>query len=41
MPPWIDYGLSNQDVGNLINFIRSLNPKPSGSNEKGQTYAGR
>ncbi len=26
MPPWIDYGLSQQDVGNLINFIRSLNP---------------
>jgi sulfur oxidation c-type cytochrome SoxX len=41
MPPWIDYGMSQQDVGNLINFIRSLNPKTPGSGEKGQTYAGR
>jgi hypothetical protein len=41
MPPWIDYGMSQQDVGNLINFIRSLNPKTPGSAEKGQTYAGR
>ncbi|MBI4892435.1 MAG: c-type cytochrome [Acidobacteria bacterium] len=28
MPPWIDYGLSQQDVGDLVNFIRSFNPKP-------------
>jgi sulfur oxidation c-type cytochrome SoxX len=28
MPPWIDYGLSQSDVGDLINFIRSINPKP-------------
>ena len=27
MPSWIDYGLSQQDVGNLINFVRSLNRK--------------
>lgn len=25
MPSWIDYGLSNTDVGNLVNFIRSIN----------------
>jgi high-affinity iron transporter len=25
MPSWIDYGLSQNDVGDLINFIRSLN----------------
>lgn len=25
MPPWIDYGLSKDDVGDLINYIRSLN----------------
>ncbi len=25
MPPWIDYGLTNNDVGDLVNFIRSLN----------------
>jgi mono/diheme cytochrome c family protein len=25
MPSWIDYGLSQNDVGNLINFIRSIN----------------
>ena len=28
MPPWMDYGLSKQDVGDIMNFIRSLNPKP-------------
>jgi hypothetical protein len=28
MPPWIDYGLSPNDAGDLINFIRSLNPQP-------------
>lgn len=27
MPSWVDYGLSQQDVGNLINFVRSLNQK--------------
>jgi len=26
MPSWIDYGLSNQDVGDIVNFIRSMNP---------------
>jgi mono/diheme cytochrome c family protein len=25
MPSWIDYGLSQNDVGDVINFIRSLN----------------
>jgi len=30
MPNWIDYGLSNNDVGDLVNFIRNLNPKPKG-----------
>jgi hypothetical protein len=34
MPSWIDYGLSQDDVGDLINFIRGLNqqsdqPKPN------------
>jgi mono/diheme cytochrome c family protein len=24
MPPWIDYGLSQNDAGDLVNFIRSL-----------------
>jgi sulfur oxidation c-type cytochrome SoxX len=36
MPPWIDYGLSQQDVGDLLNFIRSINQK--GGN---QQYARR
>ena len=31
MPAWIDYGLSQNDVGDLINFIRSVNPKSTGS----------
>lgn len=26
MPPWIDYGLTQKDVGDILNFIRSLNP---------------
>jgi mono/diheme cytochrome c family protein len=36
MPSWVDYGLSQNDVGNLINFIRSLNQKPAppSSNDK-------
>ncbi|MCS6806647.1 MAG: c-type cytochrome [Acidobacteriota bacterium] len=25
MPPWIDYGLSQNDVGDLVNYLRSLN----------------
>lgn len=25
MPPWIDYGLSKNDVGDLVNYLRSLN----------------
>jgi len=25
MPAWIDYGLSQNDVGNVVNFIRSMN----------------
>jgi len=31
MPPWIDYGLSNNDVGDLVNFIRGINPQPKGN----------
>ena len=27
MPSWTDYGLTNEDVGDLVNFIRSINPK--------------
>jgi len=26
MPSWIDYGLSKEDTGDIVNFIRSLNP---------------
>jgi len=31
MPPWIDYGLSQENVGDIVNFIRSLNPKSTRS----------
>jgi mono/diheme cytochrome c family protein len=31
MPPWIDYGLSQNDVGDLVNFIRGINSKPTRS----------
>jgi len=27
MPAWIDYGLSKNDVGDVVNFIRSINQK--------------
>lgn len=27
MPPWIDYGLNQQDVGNIVNFMRSINTR--------------
>ncbi|MEO8595811.1 MAG: c-type cytochrome [Candidatus Solibacter sp.] len=27
MPSWIDYGLSKNDVGDIVNFIHSINPK--------------
>ena len=27
MPAWIDYGLTTNDVGDLVNFIRSINVK--------------
>ena len=30
MPSWIDYGLTHNDVGDLVNFIRSINQKPKG-----------
>ena len=26
MPSWVDYGLTKNDAGDLINYIRSLNP---------------
>jgi len=38
MPSWIDYGLSQNDVGDVINFIRSMNPqKVSPAGEKSAT----
>ena len=35
MPPWIDYGLNNNDVGDLVNFIRGINAKPKGGQNAG------
>ena len=32
MPSWIDYGLSPNDVGDLVNFIRSINVKSPARN---------
>jgi mono/diheme cytochrome c family protein len=38
MPSWIDYGLTQNDVGDLINFIRSMNPQAvSPAGEKSAT----
>jgi sulfur oxidation c-type cytochrome SoxX len=36
MPPWIDYGLTQNDVGDIVNFIRSINQK-----NRSQQYARR
>ena len=33
MPPWIDYGLTQNDVGDMVNFIRSINPKTQGATQ--------
>jgi len=41
MPSWIDYGLTQNDVGDLINFIRSLNQKAPASNEKNSTLTSK
>jgi len=30
MPPWIDYGLTKNNVGDLVNYLRSLNQTASG-----------
>ncbi|MBP6821580.1 MAG: c-type cytochrome [Acidobacteria bacterium] len=27
MPPWVDYGLTQKDVGDLVNYLRSFNNK--------------
>ncbi|MCX6629087.1 MAG: c-type cytochrome [Candidatus Solibacter sp.] len=36
MPSWIDYGLSKNDVGDIVNFIRSINPKKGSPQNAGQ-----
>ena len=38
MPDWIDYDLNQNDVGNIINFIRSLNQPPA-QPQKGEKVA--
>ena len=35
MPSWIDYGFNNNDVGDLVNFVRDMNPKPKGGQNAG------
>ncbi|MBK8793224.1 MAG: c-type cytochrome [Holophaga sp.] len=35
MPPWVDYGLSTNEVGDLVNFIRGINQKPKGGQHAG------
>jgi mono/diheme cytochrome c family protein len=35
MPSWINDGLTNNDAGDLVNFIRSMNPKPKGGQNAG------
>jgi sulfur oxidation c-type cytochrome SoxX len=34
MPSWMDYGLSQNDVGDIVNYIRSLNTKREVRSEK-------
>ena len=39
MPPWIDYGLTQNDVGDIVNFIRSINQKTTQFRAKRSQYA--
>jgi sulfur oxidation c-type cytochrome SoxX len=42
MPSWIDYGLTQNDVGDLINFVRSLNQaQPQKSDSKAPQITSR
>ncbi|HXJ88400.1 MAG TPA: c-type cytochrome [Candidatus Binatia bacterium] len=41
MPSWIDYGLTQNDVGDLINFVRSMNQKAGSSSEKSPSLTSR
>jgi mono/diheme cytochrome c family protein len=36
MPSWIDYGLSKTDVGNIVNFIHSINQKQGSQQNAGR-----
>ena len=36
MPSWIDYGLTKNDVGDIVNFIRSINQKQGSQQNAGQ-----
>ena len=36
MPSWIDYGLSKNDVGDIVNFIRGINQKKGSQQNAGQ-----
>jgi mono/diheme cytochrome c family protein len=35
MPSWIDYGYGPNDAGDLVNFVRDMNPKPKGGQHAG------
>ena len=35
MPSWIDYGLSKNDVGDIVNFIHSINQKKGSQQNAG------
>ena len=36
MPSWIDYGLSKTDVGDIVNFIHSINQKQGSQQNAGR-----
>ena len=36
MPSWIDYGLTTNDVGDIVNFIRSINQQKGSQQNAGQ-----
>jgi sulfur oxidation c-type cytochrome SoxX len=38
MPSWIDYGLSQNDVGDLVNFIRNINSKATARTLNARRY---
>jgi mono/diheme cytochrome c family protein len=35
MPPWLDNGITTEEVGDMVNFIRNINPRTKGAQHAG------